>query len=83
MDEEQAAWVVAVLQSMSSIEQEQSTKSGHPDAPGKTFDELFEWNVDDEGAPFHNKVPETFDDYLYAVLLGSDRSQGCNWVPRP
>ena len=38
MDEEQAASVAAVLQSMSSVEEEQSTRKSRPlGAPGKTF----------------------------------------------
>ena len=52
MDEDQAASVVAVFQSTTSIEHEQLSKSGPPGAPGKTFDKLFEWNVDDDGVLF-------------------------------
>ena len=76
MDDELAASVAAVLQPMSSIEQEQSTKSGQPGAPSKTFDELFEWSVDDQGVPFHRKGPETFDDYLYTVYWAQTEAKG-------
>ena len=61
MDGDQAASAAAVFQSMTSIEQEQLPKSGPPGAPSKTFDDLFAWNVDDDGVPFHEKGPETFD----------------------
>jgi len=67
MDEDQAASAAAVFQSMTSIEQEQLSKSGPPGAPGKTFDELYEWNVDDDGVQFHEKGLETFYDYFYSV----------------
>ena len=75
MDEDQAAFVAAVFQSTTSIEQEQLSKSGLPGAPGKTFDELFEWNVDDDGVPFHEKGPETFDKFL-AKVYGAQTEAG-------
>ena len=72
MDEDQAASAAAVFQSMTSIKQEQLSKSGPPGAPGKTFDELFEWNVDDDGVPFHEKGSGDFRELPINSILGSD-----------
>ena len=71
------------FQSMTSIEQEQLSKSGPPGAPGKTFDELVEWNVDDDGVPFHEKGPETFDDYLYSVYWAQTDAKGATGYQDP
>ena len=61
MDEEQAVSVAAVLQSMSSVEERAAAhKSGLPGEPGKTFDELFDWSLDDNGIPYYRKGPATF-----------------------
>ncbi len=65
---------------MTSIEQNISSKSGSPGAPGKTFDELFAWNVDDDGVPFHMQGPETVDEYLPVGLLGSNRGETGHWI---
>jgi hypothetical protein len=67
MDEEQAASAAAVFQSIAGVELEQSSKSGPPGALGKTFDELYEWYVDDEGIPYEEKGPATFARYLSRV----------------
>ena len=37
---------------------------------------FFEWNVDDQGVPFHQKGPETFDDYLYTVCWAQTEAKG-------
>ena len=63
--------------------QEQLSKSGPPGAPGKTFDELFEWNVDDDGVQFHEKGPETFDDYLYSVYWAQTDAKGATGYLEP
>ena len=83
MDEVQAASAVAVFQSMTSIEQEQSSKSGPPGAPGKTFDELYEWNVDDDGVLFHEKGPETFERFLSKVCWSQTESGGATGYKDP
>ena len=72
MDEEQAASAAAVFQSISGIELEQSSKSGPPGAPGKTFDELYEWYVDDDGVPYEEKGPATFEKVPLKSLLVSN-----------
>ena len=83
MDEDQVALVVAVFQSMTSVEQEQLSKSGPLGAPGKTFDELFEWNVDDDGVPFHEKGPETFDKFLSTVYWDQTEARGATGYQDP
>ena len=83
MDEDQAASVAAVFQSMTRIEKEQISRSGPPGAPGQTFDELFYWSVDDEGVPFHQKGPETLDDYLYSVYWAQTEARGATGYQDP
>ena len=81
MDEEQAA--AAVLQSMASVEEELYTrKLGSPGEPGKTFDELFDWNIDDHGVPYHKKGPETFY-YLYTVFWSQTEAKGATGYQDP
>jgi ABC-type multidrug transport system fused ATPase/permease subunit len=77
LGEEQAVSVATVLRSRSSVEEELSTrKSGTPGKPGKTFDVLFEWNIDDHGIPYHKKGPDTFDDYLYTASGAKPMQKG-------
>ena len=62
---------------MSSVGEERFTrKSGPLGEPGKNFDELFDWNIDDHGVPYHKKGPETFDDYLYTVFWSQTEAKG-------
>ena len=53
VDKDQAVSAAAVLQSMSSVEEKElARKSGSPGEPGKTFDDLFDWTLDDSGFPY-------------------------------
>ena len=57
MEEDQAVSVGAVLQDMPSVEERDSAhKSGLPGEPGKTFDELFDWSLDDNGVSYYRKL---------------------------
>ena len=77
MDEEQAVSAAAVPQSMTSVEDMYpARKSGSPGEPGKTFDELFDWTLDDNGVPYYRKGPETFDGYLYTVFWSQTEAKG-------
>jgi hypothetical protein len=58
---------------MSSVEERIAVdKSGPPGEPGKTFDELFDWPVDDDGVPYWRKGPASFEYYLQKGLVESD-----------
>ena len=84
MDEDPAASVVAVLRSLSSVEERvAANKSGPPGELGKTFDELFDWNIDENGAPYHKKAPETFDDYLYTAFWSQTEAKGATGYQDP
>ena len=48
VEEEQAASVAAAPRSLTSVE-ERVAANNPPAEPGKTFDELFDWSLDDDG----------------------------------
>jgi hypothetical protein len=83
MDEEQAASAAAVFQSISGTELEQPSKSGPPGAPGKTFDELYEWYVDDDGVSYEEKGPTTFEKYLSHVYWSQTEAGGATGYQDP
>lgn len=43
-------------------------KSGYPGDPGKTFDEMFDWRLDEADIPFWRKGLATFDIFLGRVF---------------
>ena len=67
-----AASAVVVAASLMDLSK-QEEESGQPDDPGKSFDELHEWNVDVQGQYYRQKGPLTFEDFLQTGLLGSDQ----------
>jgi len=83
MDEEQAASAAAVFQSIAGVELEESSKSGPPGAPGKTFDELYEWYVDDDGISYEEKGPATFEKYLSKVYWSQTEAGGATGYQDP
>ena len=77
MDEDQAVSAAVVLQSMSSVEERVSArKSGSLGEPGKSFDELFDWILGDNGVRYYKKRPETFEYYIQKVFGAKLRPKG-------
>ena len=50
-------------------------ESGQPDDPGRTFDELHEWNRDAEGVGYWQKGPLSFEIYLQRVFWDQTESK--------
>ena len=60
----------AVLEAVSSIASVTAAgKSGEPDDPGQTFDELYDWKRDEEGVPYWRKGPKIASGQNVAMIL--------------
>ncbi|MFM7982256.1 MAG: hypothetical protein ACKPKO_23350, partial [Candidatus Fonsibacter sp.] len=45
-----------------------ASKPGLPGVPGKTFDDILDWQYDEDGVPYGKKGPKSFDENLYRVF---------------
>ena len=57
------------------VASKQREESGQPDDPGRSVDELHEWNVDDQGQYYRQQGPLTFEKFLQKAYWDQTNSQ--------